>query len=106
VAVTGAYIQNPISYPFPLASNVGAEVVQEGGAPTAHCPGSTAAPSAAAGFLCVYVHGGNSVGTKAATTYGDDGKSDYKFGGVVYAQASCVAPCDAEFWGTWAVTAP
>jgi hypothetical protein len=106
VAVTGAYISASISYPFPLASNVTSEVIQEGGAPTADCPGSSAAPSAASGFLCVYVNGGNSLATKEARTYGDNGKSDYKLGGVVYAQAGCIAPCSGEFWGTWAVTAP
>jgi Collagen triple helix repeat (20 copies) len=99
-------VELSISYPFPLAASPAAEVVPAGGSPTASCPGSAAAPSAAAGHLCVYVGGGHEVDTTNVSTYGDDGSRDYRYGAVVYAYPTCKAPCRGEFWGTWAITAP
>ncbi len=99
-------IEASISYPFPLAATPTAQVVQAGGSATAQCPGSSGAPSATPGFLCVYVAGGNGVKATEVRTYGDDGSGDYKYGGVVWVDPSCTAPCHGEFWGTWAVTAP
>jgi hypothetical protein len=98
-------VELSISYPFPLAASPAVEVVQEGGSPAENCPGSAAAPSAAAGHLCVYVGGGHQLDTKNVSTYGDDGSRDYRYGAVVYAYPTCKAPCRGELWGTWAVTA-
>ncbi len=98
-------IEASISYPFPLAGSPRAEVIQEGGSPTAHCPGSSTAPSASPGYLCVYVSEGSGVAANEVRTYGDDGGQDYRFGGVAYASPTCTAPCHGEFYGTWAVTA-
>jgi hypothetical protein len=99
-------VEVSISYPFPLAVSPAAQVVQAGGPPTTTCPGSNAAPSAAAGHLCVYLSGGHEINPTNVSTYGDDGSRDYRYGAVVYAYPTCKAPCHAEFWGTWAVTAP
>ncbi|HWW89373.1 MAG TPA: hypothetical protein VNY35_01165 [Solirubrobacteraceae bacterium] len=98
-------VELTISYPIPLAASPAAEVIPPGGSPTASCPGSAAAPAAAAGHLCLYVSGGHEVNTTAVSTYGDDGSRDYRYGAVVYAYPTCKAPCRGEFWGTWAVTA-
>jgi hypothetical protein len=103
---SGNAVELSISYPVPLAASPTAHVVQAGGSPTSPCPGSGAAPSAASGHLCVYVVGGHEVDTTIVSTYGDDGSRDYRYGAVVYAYPTCKAPCHAEFWGTWAVTAP
>jgi hypothetical protein len=99
-------VELSISYPFPLVTSPSSEVVQTGGSPTPSCPGSAAAPSAAAGHLCVYVGGGHEVNTMDVSTYGDDGSRDYRYGAVIYAYPRCKAPCRGELWGTWAVTAP
>jgi hypothetical protein len=99
-------VEVSISYPIPLAATPAAQVVQPGGSPTSTCPGNGAAPAAAAGHLCVYVGGGHGIDTTIVSTYGDDGSRDYRYGAVVYAYPTCKAPCHAEFWGTWAVTAP
>jgi hypothetical protein len=99
-------VELSISYPFPLLASPAAAVVQEAGSPTDSCPATAAAPSAAAGHLCIYVGGGHQVDTKNVSTYGDDGSRDFRYGAVVYAYPTCKAPCRGEFWGTWAVTAP
>jgi hypothetical protein len=99
-------VELSISYPIPIAASPAAEVIPPGGSPTASCPGSAAAPSAAAGHLCLYVDGGHEVNTTLVSSYGDNGSRDYRFGAVVYAYPTCKAPCRGEFWGTWAVTAP
>jgi hypothetical protein len=99
-------VELSISYPFPLAASPSAEVVPTAGSPTGSCPGSATAPSAAAGHLCVYVAGGHEIDATIVSTYGDDGSRDYRYGAVVYAYPTCKAPCHAELWGTWAVTAP
>ena len=106
VAESGGAVEASISYPFPLAANPHKEVIQAGGTSTSNCPGTAGTPSAAAGYLCVYVSGGNEVHTTEVRTYGDDGVSNYMYGGVVWVRPSCTAPCHGEFWGTWAVTAP
>jgi hypothetical protein len=99
-------VELSISYPIPLAASPSAEVIPPAGSPTASCPGSATAPSAADGHLCLYVAGGHEVNTTIVSSYGDDGSRDYRYGAVVYAYPTCKAPCRGEFWGTWAVTAP
>jgi hypothetical protein len=99
-------VEVSISYPVPLAASPAAQVIQVGASATSTCPGSGAAPAAAAGHLCVYVGGGHEINATNVSTYGDDGSRDYRYGAVVYAYPTCTAPCHAEFWGTWAVTAP
>jgi hypothetical protein len=42
------------SYPIPISFTPTINIVKSGGAPTASCPGSVAAPAAAAGKLCLY----------------------------------------------------
>jgi hypothetical protein len=99
--------QASFSYPVPLATNPAVNRIQVGGGSTANCPGSLLAPKAAPGNLCLYladdVIGASSTGLNS---YGVDGGSDYKFGGVAYIDSSCTPPCFTSFSGTWAVTAP
>jgi len=97
-------VEASISYPFPLAANVVAHVIQLAEAPPSQCPGTVSNPQAQAGNLCIFVAGKNSAGTVGS--YGTvDGSSDYRFGASVYAR-SPAATTVSEIWGTWAVTAP
>jgi hypothetical protein len=100
----GRIVEGSISYPFPLASNVTRRLVQKGGTPPAECPGTVGNPQATAGNLCIFVSGSLGVGTVGS--YGSaDGDVDFRFGGDVFAHTTD-AFSTAEFWGTWAVTAP
>ncbi len=96
-----SFVIPQISYPFPLASEPTPEVIQEGGSSTTHCPGSATAPSAAPGFLCIYVssafeiEGGVSV----------ESFVKYKLGAEPFASAK-KSNVTAQLFGTWAVTAP
>jgi hypothetical protein len=97
-------IEGAISYPFPLAGNPSVEIVQEGDSPTSHCPGTSTSPSAAPGFLCIYVAfvgGASSVSWYAA----DDGSGDASHGVVVYSFSTGSSGTN-EASGTWALTAP
>jgi hypothetical protein len=72
--------------------------------PTAACPGTSAAPTATAGTLCIYL-GGISDATYASTFRIDNsialGASS--LGAVIF--FTDTGP-DGRTWGTWAVTAP
>jgi hypothetical protein len=89
-----------ISYPVPVASSPSIEVVQAGGPSTANCPGTTEAPSAARGWLCVYVYLAFNVGSVSVEPI----TTQSKFGAVPFAEVS-VNKSTGQFWGTWAVTA-
>jgi hypothetical protein len=96
--------ETPISFQIPLAVSPTVEVVQEGGAPTAHCPGSPTSPQAAAGYWCLYVGYADQTDANGVRVYGTDGSNEFRWGGVAYIKAlSTLGP---EASGTWAVTAP
>jgi Collagen triple helix repeat (20 copies) len=98
---------SPISFDYPLAAAPTVVVVTGVNPDPTHCTGTTAAPAAASGFLCVY-QGAN--GTLAAGSpdvcppAGCGGSSAAsKYGGVVRAFGSS-ATTRWYTWGTWAVT--
>ncbi len=99
-----------ISYSVPLSSQPNVEVIQENASPTKNCPGSPAAPSAAAGYLCVYasiVAAGAVAETYSPINHRRGAAGDYHLGGMVYVETTCGAsPCEAFVEGSWAVTAP
>jgi hypothetical protein len=97
--------QASFSYPVPLATNPTVNRIQLGGGPTTHCPGSLLNPKAAPGNVCLYL-GYAGGASSSLNSYGVDGGSDYKFGGVAYIDSTCTPPCFTSFSGTWAVTAP
>jgi hypothetical protein len=97
-------VEGTISYPFPLAAPPASRIVAAAAVPPAECPGTPSNPAAAPGYLCIFVAGSNSVG--ALGSYGaSDGSVNYRYGAAVYARSTGPAG-SAEFWGTWAVTAP
>lgn len=96
--------ETPISFQIPLATSPTVEVVQEGGAATANCPGSHTNPQAVGGYLCLYVGYADQTDANGVRVYGTDGSNEFRWGGVVYIKAlSTLGP---EASGTWAVTAP
>jgi Collagen triple helix repeat (20 copies) len=114
-ATGGESIQSPISFSIPLATVPTVEVINPGEASNAQCPGSAEAPSAAAGYLCVYVKGVFNASAKGTETYSPNENAaetetrryeqGYKYGAIVIDHIECTAPCYGEYWGTWAVTA-
>ena len=97
-------VEGTISYPFPLAAPPASRIVAAAAVPPAECPGTATNPAAAPGYLCIFVAGSNSVGVLGS--YGtSDGNVNYRYGAAVYARSTGAAG-SAEFWGTWAVTAP
>jgi len=82
-ATTNEIQTSAVSFAVPLATNVKARIVQEGGPSTTNCPGTVTAPKARKGFFCIYVGAGtNHVDVDSyAEVNGDD---DFRFGGVVY----------------------
>lgn len=101
----------PISLPVPLATGaiVAFKLVEEGASPTAECPGSVAAPSAAPGNLCVYeraVVGGPFVVDAYNPELGQTEENEIGTTGVIL---KVIEAAKVEGWlvrGDWAVTAP
>lgn len=88
--------------------------MDEGGPPTAACPGTAASPASVPGKLCFYITVRSNVATTGFYTLGPgmtsedaptgtDGKSD-RFGTQLYTQSTGSGRMEID--GTWAVTAP
>jgi hypothetical protein len=91
-----------ISFGYYLSQPIPAEVIVPGAAATANCPGTTEAPQAAPGHLCLY----GVLGTKVAsyievydTETAMNGETGHT-GMEIYAQLGIFSQ------GTWALTAP
>jgi hypothetical protein len=105
-AAGGARIGSAISFSIPLASAPIAHFLRVGGPAVAQCPGTAAAPTAAAGHLCIYEGQAVNVSNQsfedpvtAAT-----GSTTRAFGiDVVGLSTAAGAYMSA---GSWAVTAP
>src|SRR5271154_129310 len=93
------FVVASISYQFPLASEPQAEVVQKGAASTSNCPGSSGAPSATAGHLCVYVTETSLTDPTVEVEQTGDANKD---GTRVFGKAS-TDETTGQIWGTWAV---
>jgi len=91
----GGSIKVPISFSIPLATSLLVEKVKFGGA--TECSGSVVAPTAAAGFLCIY-EGGL---TNATFGFGGFGMGP---GGALFLVN--ITGDEAVGYGSWAVTAP
>jgi hypothetical protein len=106
----GQYVASQaVSFPLQLAS--APTVVQvPWGSSNAHCPGTTAAPAANPGYLCIFIRGDSNVAQAIA---GNDfypqepGNLNYgagSFGVLLTAESN--ASGVVEVVGSWAVTAP
>jgi hypothetical protein len=95
-----------ISFPIPLADAPTANMISSGQSPTAACPGSVTAPSAAAGELCIYEgyhsnESGHEIVDPETGNYGAN-----KYGATIYVEPGSVTGENGWSDGTWAVTAP
>jgi Collagen triple helix repeat (20 copies) len=102
----GNLVQRAESFPLPFAAQLQAAVRTPGSAATASCPGSFTAPSAAAGFLCVYEQ--NKFNVSSTQVFDPPtntaGKAN-RFGFSIIATSSSGSGA-VETRGTWAATAP
>jgi hypothetical protein len=100
-AAGGSYTPNfSISYPVPVNFTPKLTFIRVGGATTSECTGSTAAPTAAPGALCIYESRDDTAyvtgaAIEAPTTH---------FGALLYVSAP--AGADYEIEGSYALTAP
>jgi hypothetical protein len=96
-----------ISFQFPLTFNPKVEVVQASGKTTENCPGRREGPSAAPGYLCIYIltSSGAAVGTYNPA---NEAPGAGRAGAVAFTEVTCAgaSSCNAHLAGTWAVTAP
>lgn len=93
-----------ISFPTPLASTPTPTYVPSGST-TANCTGSVGAPSAAAGYLCLYEGGHADLGSVNIVDPRNGGGGASPYGAGVWISSGGTA-ATAFVDGTWAVTAP
>jgi hypothetical protein len=107
----GEFASNSISFPLRLASVPVVDELGYGGT-DAHCKGSKATPTAAPGYLCIYLISNDNAGTwqfpGPAYLYPQDpAQSNFgagPFGVVLTARAMTAGRMTV--WASWAVTAP
>ncbi len=101
---------SPFSFGETLAvapTAIAANFIQEGGAPTANCPGSAANPQAAPGHLCVYEQlGSNVAADRCVVRMGGNFNCNTadRHGAAVFVES--VAAGNMASQGSWAVTIP
>ena len=94
-----------MSFQFPLATAPTANFLAAGSGPTASCPGTVAAPTAAPGHLCVYERVALNQGLPALVIDPSTGAgAAATFGFAINTAASVAGPVISS--GSWAVTAP
>lgn len=93
-----------ISFGLRVAKEPEALFMDPGASPTQECPGTFEAPKAAAGYLCVYVNGPETVNVKSPSTGGYGYSGDLHSGAVITLNPENVS-AEAVGRGTWAVTA-
>lgn len=92
----------PLSFDIPLAATPTYHLILAGGASTAACPGTVAAPQAASGNFCVYeAQSGIAVNVFDPNISGGSLASADVFGAVL----ALTTGTSGAAYGTWAVTA-
>ncbi|HET9678449.1 MAG TPA: hypothetical protein VFP21_13205 [Solirubrobacterales bacterium] len=87
--------ESSISFPIPLAAAPTVNVITPGGGPTANCPGTSAAPAAASGNLCIFETGNTGfTGLSVGVT---------RFGASVF-PSGVSAASNYELQSVWVVT--
>jgi hypothetical protein len=98
-----------VSFAFPLAAPPAVDLVDDGVAPPAQCPGSLANPQASPGHLCVYESPAHQNATNLLVVEptldvaSGLGKAS-RFGFSM--RANSIVPGAVRTSGTWALTAP
>jgi hypothetical protein len=102
---TTGFAWDQVSFGFQFATAPAFEWHASGGAATANCPGTSANPQAAAGFLCVYEGAGSNVGSRIVfNTANGAGNATNRWGAGLTATPSAAARWLS--YGTWAATSP
>jgi hypothetical protein len=106
----GQYVaQSSISFPLQLASAPAVIEIQRFATPTTDCPGSSSAPAAAPGYLCLYFDYAQNIYAAAPPydLYPQD-PTNLDFGASTYGAllgADSAASGEVQAAGSWAVTA-
>ena len=98
-------VEDGISFQFPLAVSPTVHLVQPGDTTQPECPGTSTAPAAQPGNLCIYFAFDSGNISQFATYSAADGFGTiYTHGAVVYIRSTAAGYYESA--GTWAVTAP
>jgi len=104
-AAGGDVAETALAFPFPLGTDPVVNVMRVGDPVAAGCSGSSSAPGAAPGNLCIFFGWESSNIADAGTYSPEDGfYTAYKHGAVVFIHSTAAGLFEAA--GTWAVTAP
>lgn len=101
VTAAGQHIDTSFSYGVNLATAPAVTYLNAGAAPTAACPGSVAAPTAAPGNLCVYESLGSNVTTRRIFNANGTFGLSSTFGANV--EMTATAAGQVYVYGSWAV---
>ena len=104
-AAAGEAVEDGISFQFPLASSPTVHVIAPSATPPAECPGTSLAPAAMPGQLCIFFgfDSGN-ISVFGFYSAADGLSSIFTHGAVPYIKAAAAGYYESS--GTWAVTAP
>jgi hypothetical protein len=97
-----AFVEGPLTFALPLADNPSIQIIQEGAASTAQCPGTGGDPQATAGFLCVYVR--QNTGITPISSFGLASPTDRRLGVQLTTTGAAAGDWVLAF-GTYAVRA-
>lgn len=95
-----------ISFAFPLAAAPNSEFIDLSATSDSNCPGTSANPTAAPGYLCVYAAYEQNVGSSCITTTAGEWTcgAASQYGAAPYVTGAAAGRVASV--GTWAVTAP
>jgi hypothetical protein len=97
----GDWVGDNITFGVTLSAAPAVHYLNVGAAPTAACPGTAAAPDAAAGNLCLYERQNINVGSRFIFNAGTGGPGASVYGASMYVDSAAAG--DTFVYGSWAV---
>ncbi|MBD3923073.1 hypothetical protein IEZ26_00445 [Nocardioides cavernae] len=97
----GARVGDNITFGVTLSAAPGVNYLNAGAAPTANCPGTAAAPNAAAGQLCLYEVSNTNAAVRTIVNAGTGAAGASVFGAIVHVTGTAAG--ETVVFGTWAL---
>jgi hypothetical protein len=97
----GQRVGDNITFGVTLSAAPGVNYLNAGAAPTANCPGTAAAPNAAAGQLCLYEVSSTNAATRTIWNAGTGAAGASVYGAIVYVTGT--AATETVVYGSWAL---